>query len=117
MKMESADGRDESPRRKIPGDRTTRCRQWMISTLYQAIGIDSVDEFNNGSGSPMTSSDDRRPGTALIVNGALFVGNTGRVDLCSPPVSLFYTSSFRGVGGRERDGTCCGSRTESPHSA
>ena len=38
----------------------------VLSTLYQAIGIDPSQTFPNGSGRPMYILDDRKPVAELI---------------------------------------------------
>jgi hypothetical protein len=64
LKMGKAVG-TSSARGEYPKDRPYRVPQ-VLSTLYQAIGIDPSQTFNNGSGRPMYVLDDREPVTELL---------------------------------------------------
>ena len=54
-----------SARGEYPRDRHYTVPQ-LLSTLYQAIGIDPSMTFPNGSGRPMYILDDREPVTELL---------------------------------------------------
>jgi hypothetical protein len=54
-----------SDRGEYPKDKPYRAAQ-VLSTLYQAIGIDPAQTFPNGSGRPMYILDDRDPVTELL---------------------------------------------------
>ena len=54
-----------SARAEYPHDRPYKVPQ-LLSTLYQAIGIDPSATFANGSGRPMYILDDRDPVTELL---------------------------------------------------
>lgn len=64
LKMGQAIG-TSSARGEYPKDRPYRVPQ-VLSTLYQAMGIDPSQTFNNGSGRPMYILDDRNPVTELL---------------------------------------------------
>jgi Protein of unknown function (DUF1501) len=64
MKMGQAIGAT-SARGEYPRDRHYKVPQ-LLSTLYQAIGIDPSMTFSNGSGRPMYLLDDRDPVTELL---------------------------------------------------
>jgi hypothetical protein len=64
LKMGQAIG-SSSARGEYPKDRKVTVPQ-VLSTLYQAIGIDAGKTFNNGSGRPMYILDDRQPVKELI---------------------------------------------------
>ncbi len=64
MKMGQAIGAT-SARGEYPHDRPYKVPQ-LLSTLYQAIGIDPAATFANGSGRPMYILDDRDPVTELL---------------------------------------------------
>jgi hypothetical protein len=52
-------------RGEYPKDRPYQVPQ-VLSTLYQAIGIDPAMTFNSGSGRPMYILDEREPVTELL---------------------------------------------------
>jgi hypothetical protein len=64
LKMGQAIG-STSARGEYPKDRRYTCSQ-VLSTLYQAIGIDPALTFPNGSGRPMYILDDREPVVELL---------------------------------------------------
>ena len=64
LKMGQAVGVDDA-RGEHPKDRPYTVPQ-VLSTLYQAIGIDPSQTFPNGSGRPMYILDDREPVTELL---------------------------------------------------
>jgi hypothetical protein len=64
LKMGQAIG-TSSARGEYPKDRPYRVPQ-VLSTIYQALGIDPSMTFNNGSGRPMYILDDRNPVTELL---------------------------------------------------
>ncbi len=64
LKMGQAIGSTNS-RGETPRDRKYSVPQ-LLSTLYQAIGIDPSQTFPNGSGRPMYILDDREPVTELL---------------------------------------------------
>jgi Protein of unknown function (DUF1501) len=64
LKMGQAIG-TTTPRGELPKDRPYRVPQ-VLSTLYQALGIDPSQTFPNGSGRPMYILDDRDPVTELL---------------------------------------------------
>lgn len=64
LKMGQAIGAS-SARGEYPKDRPYRPAQ-VLSTIYQALGIDPAMTFNNGSGRPMYILDDRDPVTELL---------------------------------------------------
>jgi hypothetical protein len=64
MKMGQAIGATNS-RAEMPRDRKYTPPQ-LLSTLYQAIGIDPSQTFANGSGRPMYILDDREPVSELL---------------------------------------------------
>lgn len=64
LKMGQAIGAS-SARGEYPKDRPYRPSQ-VLSTIYQALGIDPAMTFNNGSGRPMYVLDDRDPVTELL---------------------------------------------------
>ncbi len=59
------DRRELSARGEYPKDRPYTVPQ-VLSTIYQAIGIDPAQTFPNGSGRPMYILDDRDPVSELI---------------------------------------------------
>ena len=65
LKMGQAIGSTNGARRHIRGDRKYTVPQ-LLSTLYQAIGIDPSQTFMSGSGRPMYILDDREPVTELL---------------------------------------------------
>lgn len=64
LKMGQAIGAS-SARGEYPRDRRLTVPQ-VLSTLYQAVGIDPARTFNNGSGRPMHILDDREPVKELL---------------------------------------------------
>ena len=64
LKMGQAIGAS-SARGEYPKDRPYRPAQ-VLSTIYQALGIDPAMTFNNGSGRPMYILDDRDPVAELL---------------------------------------------------
>ena len=64
LKMGQAIG-TSSARGEYPKDRPYRVSQ-LLSTIYQAIGIDPSQTFPNGSGRPMYILDDREPVAELV---------------------------------------------------
>ena len=64
LKMGQAIGAS-SARGEYPKDRRVTVPQ-VLSTLYQAVGIDPSTTFNNGSGRPMYVLDDREPVSELL---------------------------------------------------
>jgi len=54
-----------SARAETPKDRPYRVSQ-VLSTIYQALGINPAQTFPNGSGRPMYILDDRDPVTELL---------------------------------------------------
>jgi hypothetical protein len=64
LKMGQAIG-STSSRGEYPRDRKVTVPQ-LLSTLYQAIGIDPSQTFNSGSGRPMYILDDREPVSELL---------------------------------------------------
>jgi hypothetical protein len=52
-------------RAEVPKDRPYRVSQ-VLSTIYQALGIDPAQTFPNGSGRPMAILDDREPVRELL---------------------------------------------------
>jgi hypothetical protein len=64
LKMGQAIG-SSSARGEYPKDKPYRASQ-LVSTLYQAVGIDPSQTFPNGSGRPMYIMDDRDPVTELL---------------------------------------------------
>jgi Protein of unknown function (DUF1501) len=64
LKMGQAIG-TTSPRGEVPRDRPYRVPQ-VLSTLYQALGIDPSQTFPNGAGRPMYILDDRDPVIELL---------------------------------------------------
>jgi hypothetical protein len=64
LKMGQAIG-SSSARGEYPKDQPYRASQ-VLSTLYQAVGIDPSQTFPNGSGRPMYILDDREPVTELL---------------------------------------------------
>jgi len=64
LKMGQAVG-TTSARGEHPKDRPYKAPQ-LLSTLYQAIGIDPAQTFPNGSGRPMYILDERQPVTELL---------------------------------------------------
>jgi hypothetical protein len=64
LKMGQAIG-SSSARGEYPKDRPYRVPQ-VLSTLYQALGIDPSQTFPNGSGRPMYILDDREPVSELL---------------------------------------------------
>src|SRR5581483_12331225 len=64
LKMGQAIGTTNA-RAEYPKDRPYRVPN-LLSTLYQAIGIDAGMTFANGSGRPMYVLDDRDPVTELL---------------------------------------------------
>ncbi len=64
LKMGQAVGAS-SARAELPKDRPYKVPQ-LLSTLYQAMGIDPVTTFPNGTGRPIYLLDDREPVTELL---------------------------------------------------
>ena len=64
LKMGQAIG-SSSARGEVPKDRPYKVPQ-LLSTIYQAMGIDPSMTFPNGSGRPMYVLDDRQPVTELL---------------------------------------------------
>ncbi len=64
LKMGQAIG-SSSARGEYPKDRPYKVPQ-VLSTVYQALGIDPAMTFNNGSGRPMYLLDDREPVSELL---------------------------------------------------
>jgi uncharacterized protein (DUF1501 family) len=64
LKMGQAIGAS-SARGEYPKDRHYTPSQ-VLSTLYQAVGIDPSQTFSNGSGRPMYVLDDREPVSELV---------------------------------------------------
>ncbi len=64
LKMGQAIG-STNARAEVPKDRPYRVPQ-VLSTIYQALGIDPGQTFPNGSGRPMYILDDRDPVTELL---------------------------------------------------
>ena len=64
LKMGQAIG-STSARGEYPRDRRYTVPQ-LLSTLYQAVGVDPAQTFVNGSGRPMYILDDREPVTELL---------------------------------------------------
>ena len=72
----------------------------VLSTIYQAIGIDPSQTFPNGSGRPMYILDDREPVTELLaaaipVAATRHVAATGVFLLLFPPVRSYLFSADR----------------------
>ncbi len=64
LKMGQAIG-STNARGELPKDRPYRVPQ-VLSTIYQALGIDPAQTFPNGTGRPMYILDDREPVKELL---------------------------------------------------